>query len=326
MRADRVLSLLMLLQSRGRLSAHRLAEELEVSERTIYRDVDALSAAGVPIYAERGPDGGFALLDSYRTDLTGLTDGEMRAMFLLTIPSALADLGLQQDSARALRKLLAAVPLGRRGDEARVRRCFYVDPEPWEVGGGGNLHLRALQDAVWRDRCVEIAYALPSGASVEQRVMPLGLVAKAGSWYVLHRSEGRTQALRVGDLVAVRPTGDIFERPDDFDLVHEWEAWCQGAKARQSYTMELRVSPQLARRLPRYGIEAAACLEHEAGHDGRVTVRAACESFEAARARVLALGGSVEVVAPPALRRSVVDYAEQIARRYQEAPDRQNAC
>ncbi|MCU0507820.1 MAG: WYL domain-containing protein [Anaerolineae bacterium] len=315
MRADRLLSLLMLLQSRGRLTAAQLARELEVSERTVYRDIDALSAAGVPVYGDRGPDGGYALLDSYRTDLTGLTDGETRALLLLTIPSALGDLGLDDDMAQALRKLAAALPASRRGEEERVLNRFYLDPNDWRERGAGPAHLGALQRAVWEDLLVDIAYHLPSGPLVNQRIAPYGLVAWAGEWRVLTLVEGRVLAYAVSELAEAQLTGEHFARPARFDLRGAWAAWRAGRDARPRYAMTLRVDGWLAARLARYGIETDAGGQ-TAESDGRVTVRGSCDSFDDARARVLALGGAVEVLEPEPLRRSVIDYAEQIARRY----------
>jgi predicted DNA-binding transcriptional regulator YafY len=315
MRADRLLSLLMLLQSRGCLTAAELARELEVSERTIYRDIDALSAAGVPVYGDRGPAGGYALLDSYRTDLTGLTAGETRALFLLSIPGALVDLGLDDEMAQALRKLAAALPAARRGDEARVRQRFYLDPRDWRGEPRHPSHLAALQQAVWDDCRVDIAYRLPSGPLVEQRIAPFGLVANAGDWRVVTVVDGRVLAYSVAELTEARVTEEHFARPAGFDLREAWEAWRAGYDARPRYEMTLRVEGWLAAKLARYGIAVdAAQGAREA--DGRVTLPASAESFEAARARVLALGGAVEVIGPEPLRRSVADFAEQIARRY----------
>jgi predicted DNA-binding transcriptional regulator YafY len=305
----------MLLQARGRLTAAQLARELEVSERTIYRDIDALSLAGVPVYGDRGPDGGYALLDSYRTDLTGLTEGETRALFLLSIPSALADLGLDEEMAQALRKLAAAMPAMRRGDEARIRQRFYLDPHDWRTASSSPSQLRALQEAVWQDRRVDIAYTLPSGPLVRQRIAPFGLVAKAGSWRVLTVVEARIVAYAVSELIEVELTAERFDRPTGFDLQESWEAWCEGYRARPRYELTLRVDARLAHELPRHGIEAELRSAAEA-IDGRVTMRASCDSFADARARVLALGGAVEVVGPEPLRKSVADYAEQIAARY----------
>ena len=147
MRADRLLSILMLLQARGKMSAQALADELEVSVRTIYRDLDALSAAGVPVYAERGPGGGCLLLDSYRTTLTGLTRDEVRALFALSIPSALSELGIDDEARTALYKLSAALPASRRPDEAGSRQRVHLDPEGWSDPKAPAPHLQRIYQA-----------------------------------------------------------------------------------------------------------------------------------------------------------------------------------
>jgi predicted DNA-binding transcriptional regulator YafY len=317
MRADRLLSLLMLLQSRGRLTAAQLAAELEVSERTVYRDIDALSSAGVPVYGDRGPEGGYALLDSYRTDLTGLTAGETRALLLLTIPTALSDLGLDDEMAHALRKLAAALPAAQRGEEARVRSRFYLDPDDWRGHSVGPSHLATLQRAVWEDLRVDIAYHLPSGPLVEQRIAPYGLVAWAGEWRVVTLVDDRILAYAVSELVEVRLTAEHFARPAPFDLRGAWEAWRAGREARPRYRMTLRMEGAVEERLRQFGIETE--VEGRREQAGRVTLRASCESFDDARSRVLALGGAVEVMEPEPLRRSVIDYAEQIGKRYASA-------
>lgn len=326
MRADRLISLLMLLQARGRVTAAQLAEELEVSERTIYRDVDALSTAGVPIYAERGPDGGFALLNEYRSTLTGLTESEQRAVLLLSVPSAVADLGLDRALASALRKFAAAVTASNRDEEARVRQRFYVDTMPWSRREPVSPQLSRLQMAVWNDRRVWVTYRLPSGPTIEQYIEVYGLVARDGDWYAIYLAptleaaprdgawEDRVLALALGDLVAVRLTEEQFHRRFDFDLVRAWKAWCRG-RDRPSFEMTLRVAPALASRLSGYGIRTRPSALYQDA-EGRVAVTGVCESFDAARASVLALGGAVEVMAPEPLRRSVLDYAEQVVQRY----------
>ena len=192
MRADRLLSLLLLLQARGRLTAPKLAQELEVSERTIYRDIDALSAAGVPVYGEPGRGGGYALLDSYRTNLTGLTEGEVRALFMLSIPKPLTDLGVGQELGAALRKLAAALPSARRDDEQRVRQRFLLDAVGWEQAAESVPHLPTVHRAVWEDRRLHLKYRIgPLAVQIEQTVEPYSLVAKAGDWLVVLRGAGR---------------------------------------------------------------------------------------------------------------------------------------
>lgn len=158
MRADRLLSLLMLLQTRGRVSARQLARELEVSERTIYRDIIALSVAGVPVYGQAGPDGGYQLLDSYRTSLTGLSESETRALFMLNMPGLLAKLGLSQDLKAAMLKLAAALPESRRQEEERVRQRYSIDASWGSQAEEPLPHLQTIQQAVWEDRKLVITY------------------------------------------------------------------------------------------------------------------------------------------------------------------------
>jgi len=328
MRADRLLSILMLLQARGRMTAGQLAAELEVSPRTIYRDIDALCISGVPIYADRGRDGGYALLDSYRTSLTGLNESEVRALFMLSIPSPLRELGVGGELEAALRKLVAALPAARREDERRVRERFYLDARWWFQGGEPVPHLATVHEAVWQDRRLEVRYRLRVGhvLDVEQRVAPYGLVAKAGVWYVVYAYRERVRALRVSDLSHARVLEGGFRRPDGFDLAAFWEAWCARVEGdRPVYQVRARVAPHIAADLAwylgegRYRAVLSSPPQPEAG--GWITVEWAFESLEEARSRLLALGGAVEVLAPLALRRSMEDYGRQIVSRYRPNTD-----
>ena len=173
MRADRLLSILLLLQGRGRMTAEELAEELEVSVRTIYRDIDALSAAGVPVYTDRGPGGGCSLLESYRTNLTGLTQSEVQALFMLSIPSPLVDLGVSQELRMALLKLSAALPKAAQRAEERARSRIHLDSTWWFQSGEPVPHLPTIQEALWTDRKLVVRYRLPFASQVERRVDPL---------------------------------------------------------------------------------------------------------------------------------------------------------
>jgi len=252
MRADRLLSILMLLQARGRMTAGQLAAELEVSLRTIYRDIDALCISGVPIYADRGRDGGYALLDSYRTSLTGLNENEVRALFMLSIPSPLRELGVGGELEAALRKLAAALPAARREDERRVRERFYLDAKGWFQGSEPVPHLAAVHRAVWQDRWLEIRYRLHVGhvLDFEQRIAPYGLVAKAGVWYVVYAYRARIRALRVSHLLHARVLEERFERPTGFDLAAFWTVWCAKVEeGRLDYVVRVRVAPHIAANL-----------------------------------------------------------------------------
>ncbi len=312
----------MLLQARGKLPAWKLAEELEVSERTIYRDLEALSTAGVPVYAERGPGGGVALVDSYRTDLTGLNADESRALLMLSIPAPLADLGVGQELKGALLKLAASLPSGRRQDEGWVRQRIHLDSS-WWFQDEPAPHLRALHQAVWQDCLLEITYRHEQrGITTVQVVEPYGLVAKASVWYLVAAREGRPRVYRAGRVVQARMLEQRFERPADFDLAAFWEVWCEEFEHnRPDYPVRVRVSPALAPLLPLYfgdGIQQQLAQAGPPDEHGWLRLTLNFESLEAARDRLLDFGRAVEVLEPAPLRLSLVDVAEQIVAFYRE--------
>jgi len=337
MRADRLLALLMLLQSRGKTTAAKLAEELEVSERTMYRDVQALAMAGVPVYAESGPGGGIALLDSYRTNLTGLTEPELRALFMLSIPAPLARLGVGQELRAAMLKLAAAVPSARRSDEARVRQRIHLDSAWWFQGEEPLPYLQAIYRALWEDRRLRLTYLRrfePRGElKVHHVVDPYGLVAKASVWYLVAargrdgptdaRANSRAAGPHVYEVSLVLDASLLdegFDRPAEFDLAAWWSAWCaERERSHAGYVVKLRVAPELIPELARHfgaQVQAAAALA-EPDEDGWVTLVLPFAGLEAARGRLLAFGGAVEVLEPRALRLSLADFAAQAVARYQ---------
>lgn len=320
MRADRLLSLLMLLQARGRMTARQLGKELEVSERTIYRDIDALSAAGVPVYGEPGADGGFALLDSYRTSLTGLSEGEVRALFMLSIPAPLAELGVSQDLRSALLKLAAALPDAQRGDEAKARQRFHLDATWWHQGQERVPHLQTIHEALWQDLKVRIVYRPFYATRMERLVAPYGLVAKAGVWYLVYAWNGRVDAYRVSNLLDVHPTEETFVHPGDFDLGAFWTAWCaRRERWLSSYTATVRVAPGVLPALPRFFGRQVHGRVAQAGppdREGWVTLDLSFESFHDALHILLGFGRAVEVLSPRPLRVTVLDFAQQIVELY----------
>jgi predicted DNA-binding transcriptional regulator YafY len=321
MRADRLLSIMMLLQARGRVTAQELAAELEVSVRTIYRDLDALSMAGVPVYAERGPGGGCALLDSYRTTLTGLTQDEMRALFMLSIPAPLVELGVDRELKAALLKLSAALPATRRHAGERVRQRIHLDPDGWSETREPVPHLRTIQQAVWQDRRLSITYQLRFETRAEWTVEPYGLVAKANVWHLVGSRLGSIRVYRVSRVLAAALLDEPCERPADFDLTAFWQDWCAAVEEnRPAYLVCARVSPEFVEWLPHYFGET---IGEEIGRaradaEGWLTVTLPFDSLEGARDRILGWGRAVEVLAPLALRRSVVDHAAQIVDLYKE--------
>ena len=322
MRADRLLSLLMLLQTRGRMTAAQLADELEVSERTIYRDMDALSIAGVPVYGEPGPEGGYALVESYRTNLTGLNEAETRALFMLSVPAPLTELGVTGELKAALRKLAAAVPDSRRGEEERARQRIHLDSRWWFQGQEPVPHLGVLHQAVWDDRRLNLTYRHIIGIPIQQVADPYGLVAKAGVWHLIYAAEGLVRVLPVGRVIEVESLSEGFQRPGDFDLAGFWRDWCAEHEARRvGYPAIVRVSPEMAPFLAYYfghGVREALDEASPPDAQGWITVRLFFERLEEARARILGLGAGAEVPEPVALRLSVADHAEQIARLYRD--------
>lgn len=324
MRADRLLSLLMLLQTRGRMTAQELSEELEVSERTIYRDIDALDEAGIPVYTERGPGGGCSLVDSYRTNLTGFTNDELRALFMLSIPAPLAELGVSRELKTALLKLSAALPATRRLEESRVRQRIHLDSAWWFQSGEPVPHLQTIHRAVWQDRKLHLTYRQPFETQVERIVDPYGLVAKAGVWYLVFARDDHIRVHRVSGTLDALLADDHFERPTDFDLAAFWSAWCVGyEESRPRYPVTARVSPELVPHLPQHFGAPVRELIAQAGPpdaEGWLTLTLPFETFEEARAVILGFGRAIEVLDPLALRLSVIDFATQIVDFYQKAP------
>jgi predicted DNA-binding transcriptional regulator YafY len=307
------------------MSASALATELEVSERTIYRDVEALAIAGVPIYAETGVKGGYALLDSYRTTLTGMNEPEVRALFMLSIPEPLADLGVSQELRSALLKLTAALPAQQRQDEARVRQRIHLDADWWFQGGESLLHLPTIQQAVWQDRKLSIQYQLQYGPplGVVQVIEPYGLVAKAGVWYVVYGHNGRFHSKRISKIARVDLLETSFTRDPAFDLINFWQTWCHAYETqRAKYPVTVRIAADFVEQLPQYlGETALAALSavETIDVDGWQTITLNFEYLEEARTKLLGLGGAVEVVTPLPLRLSLADFAAQITKIYEKA-------
>jgi predicted DNA-binding transcriptional regulator YafY len=313
MRASRLLSLLLLLQSRGRMTAQELADELEVSVRTVYRDVEALSASGVPVYADRGPMGGYQLLDGYRTRLTGLTTEEAESLFLAGMPGPAAELGLGTVVAAAQLKLLAALPQELRSRAGRIRERFHLDTPGWFRHADQTPFLSTIADAVWNQHKLHLRYRRWGGQAieVERTVDPLGLVLKAGVWYLIARADGDLRTYRVARVLELQEVDEGFERPDDFDLTEFWQGWSERFEQRM-YGMRVTVrlsSTGLGRAQFLLSLVAARALRDltaEPDADGWTTVEVPVESLDHAEVDLLRLGPDAEVVAPPELRERMI--------------------
>ncbi len=250
-RADRLLSILMLLQTRGRMTAHDLAQSLEVSERTIYRDFDALSMAGIPLYTERGPGGGCSLLDGYQTRLTGLTETEVRALFLATLAGPPSEFGMEKAFESALLKVSAALPESSRLNADFSRQRFHVDATWWYSKPVVTSCLRTLQEAVENDNVLLIVYREDESSEQSYLMEPYGLVTKAGVWYLIGMCEHKQHVLRVSRIDYAEATALSFTRRPDFDLAASWEAYRTQIEAScPPYASVLRLAPDEAHALP----------------------------------------------------------------------------
>jgi predicted DNA-binding transcriptional regulator YafY len=319
MRASRLLSILMLLQSRGRMTAKALADEVEVSVRTLFRDVDQLSASGVPVWAGRGRNGGIQLRDGWQTRLTGLTSDEARALFMAGLPGPAAELGLGESMASAQLKVLAALPAGWQHDAQRVGSRFHLDPIDWFRAAEPAGHLREVAAAVWAERRLQIRYR--SWNRVSDRVVdPLGLVLKAGTWYMVARAERGTRTFRLAGIELMETLDERFTRPRKFDLSAYWAESTSRFEAGVYRTeAQLRVSPLGLRRLQGFSpiVAAAAtrtCSAPDASGWMRVTIP--IESAEDAARDLLKLGAEAEVLQPAQLRELLEDTARRYAALY----------
>ncbi|MFF8645825.1 helix-turn-helix transcriptional regulator [Streptomyces sp. NPDC015345] len=319
MRADRLLALLLLLQNRGRMTAPELAEELEVSVRTVYRDAEALTASGVPVYAERGPAGGFRLLDGYRTRLTGLTDDEADSLALAGMPGAAADLGLGAELATAQLKLAAALPTGLGERSRRIKERFHLDAAAWFRTAEPAPRLAVIAEAVWRERVLTARYRR-WGGEVDRELHPLGLVLKAGNWYLVASADDNVRTYRVSRFLTVTVAEEPCVRPAGFDLAAYWEEASRGLEARVlRSTARLRVSRSGLRLLPAmFGAAGARAVEGagEADAEGWAEVDLEVEELPVAVSDILRLGLEAEVLGPPALRAAVAKSVTGLAQRY----------
>jgi predicted DNA-binding transcriptional regulator YafY len=318
-RASRLVSLLLLLQHRGRQTADELAAALEVSPRTIYRDLEALSAAGVPVYAESGRHGGVQLVDGYRTRLTGLTSKEAEALFAAGMPGPAGELGLGTVLGAAQLKLLAALPkeLADRATSARQR--FHFDAPAWFRGSRNDPHLAPLASAVWDDQRVDVRYRHPgSNESAPRTLDPFGLVCKAGVWYLVARRDGELRTYRVSRVQQVVVRDEQFTRPADFDLAQHWQASVSGFEAQQPpVAVEVRATPGGIEELRWLARSSGVVLTEPEASGGDWTVcQVAFESADDAYRDLLRLGADVEVVAPRELRDRMHDTAHAIAQLY----------
>ena len=321
MRASRIVQLLLLLQTRGRLTAAQLAEDLEVSVRTVYRDVDALHAAGVPLYGEAGHAGGYQLLEGYRTRLTGLTENEAESLFLTGLPGPAHELGLGAEVAAAWLKLTASLPPELRDRATRIQQRFHLDAPTWYAEPDDTPALAAAADAVWRERRIHIHYhRWRAPTEVTRTVDPYGLVLKAGRWYLVAASK-RISTYRVAQIQSLAVLDEGFQRPAGFDLAAYWADYLTDFDSRRHVaTATIRISPDLRKRLAdtvepafqRAVAETASAPDEE----GWVTAVVPIEKPDHAVRQLLGLGADLEVLTPTSLRERIRTSVAALAQRY----------
>jgi predicted DNA-binding transcriptional regulator YafY len=325
MRASRLLTIQMLLQTRGRMSAQALAGVLEVSVRTLYRDVDQLTAAGVPIYAEQGRNGGFQLVEGWRTTLTGFTASEAQAVFMSGLAGPAAQLGLGEQVLDAQLKLMSALPAHQRDDAQRVQSRFHLDPADWYREADPVPYLSTVATAVWQDRQLSLRYESWK-AEVLRTVHPLGLVLKAGVWYLVAHSDrandAKPRTYRISNILEAMVLDKASVRPKRFDLPSYWAESIQRFEAElyQGHAVVLATAHGVKqlRQLSSAVAQALTAVPRPQG-DEKVRLKIPIETQEQASYQLLRMAPDVEVVSPVALRTAIVRRLQAIRECY--APD-----
>ena len=322
MRADRLLSILMYLQTRGRTTTDRLALEFEVSRRTVIRDVYALRVAGFPVYTERGPHGGCYLHAEYRNTLMQLTTDEIAALFLSSIQQPLKDLGLSDPLRGAILKLTAALPQSRQAASSHVAERVIIDSAAWSGRTEPIGHLATLHQATMENRWVTVIFSRPFDVRTRRRVAPYGLVAKAGAWFLVWAGEdGKLRVDRTSLVLAAEMEATCFERPEGFDLGAFWQSWRdRQEKVRPTFDVRLRVRKDAVEYVKdAFGARRGIFYTIPTSSRNWETMDVSFAFLEEARRSILAFGGAVEVLSPESLRCSIIDFCEQIASVYSKS-------
>lgn len=308
MRADRLLSIVLLLQAHHQMTSRDLASRLEVSERTIHRDMEALSGAGIPVVAARGLGGGWSLLGEYRTDLTGLTETEIQSLFVTKPSKLLADLRLEKAADGALLKLLASLPATFRQGVERARQRIHVDVSGWSRREEAVPFLPILQEALWLERQVQITYERGEHSDpVQRRIAPFGLVAKGSVWYLVGAVDGYVRSYRVSRISQAEVLNERAPVPADFDLAQYWEQSSSAFKSNvPNYLATFWVSPEVWLRLSFAGRFARVTETEETDSRGWRKAVVGFDVEEMACEYALSFGPNLEVIEPASLREKVM--------------------
>lgn len=316
MRAERLLSLLLLLQNRGRLTTRELSDLLEISERTVHRDMEALSAAGIPVYAERGRGGGWTHTRGYRTRLTGMTPAELAALLTGADKSVLDALGIGGNYVSAARKLKAAAAYDMGTETTDSRTMIHIDGQSWSPTYDNVPFLTLLREAMERSRKVLIVYDGGNDKRKERLVGPLGLVAKRGVWYAAAICEGQYRTYRVSRICSASITDEAFERPDGFDIQSYWQQSIQEFKdSLPKYPSDLQIRKEAIALLQKERF-VQFLTEPVSTGQGWFKVSAEFQSLESALRIALSYGPDLVVLSPAELRSKVAESVRTVAALY----------
>ncbi|MBS4193142.1 YafY family transcriptional regulator [Bacillus sp. FJAT-49705] len=319
MRADRLLSILLLLQNRGKLTTNELAQELEVTGRTIHRDMEALSAAGIPIVAERGKSGGWSLLEQYRTNLTGLKANELKSLLISPSFQLLTDLGLTKDWHEARQKILASIPSALQKNSHDIWNRVHVDTTTWRQSPEKIESFKILQQAIWDERKLQIKYERADGKCIERVVSPLGLVAKGSTWYLIASANEKVRNYRASRIKSVSLTDELFSRPNDFDLTQYWnDSTKEFIKSLPKYEVDVEISSSIVPRIKFTGRFVQILKMDSPSESGWIPAKLCFDTEQEASEYILGFGDQIKIIRPNSLKQNIYDMAKRIVDFYEQ--------
>lgn len=322
MRADRLISILLLLQIRGKMTTKELANELEVTERTIHRDMEALSAAGIPVVAERGKSGGWKLLDQYRTNLTGLKDNELKSLFISPSFQLLSDLGLSKDWHDARQKMVAAMPNSFQKDSLEAWNRIHVDTSSWKQPPEKIEFFKILQQAIWDEKKLQIIYERADGEEIFRKINPLGLVAKGSTWYLIASSDEKIRNYRASRLISVTLTDETFSRPINFDLAKYWtESTHNFIKSLPKYEVNVEITPSIFQRIRFTGRFVQIDKIDSPSKNGWIPIDFCFDTEQEAIDYILGFGDQIRIVQPDSLKQKIYNMAKRVVHFYEQEFD-----
>lgn len=313
MRADRLLTILLLLQNKGKQTTKELAEELEVTPRTVHRDMESLSSAGIPIIADRGKNGGWRLLDQYKTNLTGLKSTELKSLFLSPSVQLLKDLGIAKDWSDAREKLLASIPASFHQEAHDVWDRIHIDTSSWRQSPQKIEAFQTLQEAIWEEKKLLIVYERADGETRERLVNPLGLVAKSSTWYLIASVHDEIRNYRASRILSACKTEETFIRPEGFQLSQHWEDSTQSfLKALPTYEVDVELSPSIIHRMTFTGRFVKVIKQNEPLDDGWIPASLCFDTEQEAAHYTLGFGKDIRIIRPKSLKQQVYEMAKAV--------------